>query len=323
MEYVKLGRSGLRVSRICLGCMSYGTPEWRPWVLDGGTAKPFFKRALEAGINFFDTADIYSLGISEEVTGGHLKAMARREDVVIASKVGLEMGEGPNASGLSRKHILESIDASLRRLKTDYVDLYQIHRLDRSTPMEEIAEALDEVVRSGKALYIGASSMWAWEFAKLLGIQERNGFARFVSMQNHYNLLYREEEREMMPLCQAEGIGVIPWSPLARGRLAKPEDTKASTRAGSDEFQNRLYGLVQERKIVGRVRKAAEKLGVSQAQVALAWHLHKPWVTAPIVGATRIGQLDDAIAAASLKLDPRIIESLERDYAPRPVAGIS
>ncbi|MGE0211306.1 MAG: aldo/keto reductase [Parvibaculaceae bacterium] len=323
MDYVKLGKSGLTVSRICLGCMSYGTPDWRPWVLDEKAAKPFFKRALEAGINFFDTADIYSIGASEEVTGKHLKAMARREDVVIATKVGLMMHESPNATGLSRKHILESIDASLKRLKTDYVDLYQIHRLDRSTPMEEIAEALDEVVRSGKALYIGASSMWAWEFAKLLGIQERNGFARFASMQNHYNLLYREEEREMMPLCQSEGVGIIPWSPLARGRLTKPEDAKATTREGSDDFQKRLYGMAQERKIVTRVRKAAENLKVSQAQVALAWHLHKPWVTAPIVGATRIGQLEDAIAAASLKLDPRLIESLERDYAPRPVAGIS
>lgn len=323
MEYVRLGRSGLRVSRICLGCMSYGTPKWRPWVLDEKTAKPFFRRALDAGINFFDTADIYSLGVSEEVTGKHLNAMARREDVVIATKVGLKMSDGPNGGGLSRKHILESIDASLKRLKTDYVDLYQIHRLDRSTPMEEIAEALDEVVRAGKALYIGASSMWAWEFAKLLGIQERNGFARFASMQNHYNLLYREEEREMMPLCQAEGVGVIPWSPLARGRLTKPENAKATAREGSDEFQSRLYGVAQERRIVKRVRKAAEKLGVPQAQVALAWHLHKPWVTAPIVGATRLEQLEDAIAAASLKLDPRTVESLERDYAPRPPAGIS
>ncbi|HUF45708.1 MAG TPA: aldo/keto reductase, partial [Aestuariivirgaceae bacterium] len=212
MNYVNLGRSGLKVSRICLGCMSYGSPEWRPWVLDEAAARPFFARALEAGINFFDTADFYSLGASETVTGRHLKAMARRDDVVIATKVGLPMSEAPNAKGLSRKHIAQSIDNSLKRLKTDYVDLYQIHRLDRETPIEEICEALDDVVRSGKALYIGASSMWAWELMKLLGLQEREGLSRFVSMQNHYNLLYREEEREMMPLCQAEGLGVIPWS---------------------------------------------------------------------------------------------------------------
>lgn len=323
MDYVKLGRTGLKVSRICLGCMSYGTPKWRPWVLDERAAKPFFKRALDAGINFFDTADMYSVGVSEEVTGKHLGAMARREDVVIATKVGLKMSEDPNARGLSRKHILQSIDASLRRLKTDYVDLYQIHRLDRSTPIEEICEALDDVVRSGKALYIGASSMWAWEFATLLAFQEREGFARFVSMQNHYNLLYREEEREMMPLCQAEGVGVIPWSPLARGRLTKAEKAKSTTRAENDDFTVELYGLPQDRKIVGRVRKVAERLGVSQAQVALAWHLHKPWVTAPIVGATRVEQLDDAIAAVSLKFDKRDVEAVERDYRPRAVAGIS
>jgi len=323
MDYVKLGRTGLNVSRVCLGCMSYGTPKWRPWVLDERASKPFFKRALEAGINYFDTADIYSQGASEEVTGKHLGSMARREDVVIATKVGLRMSDDPNARGLSRKHILQSIDASLQRLKTDYVDLYQIHRLDRSTPIEEICEALDDVVRSGKALYIGASSMWAWEFARLLALQEREGLARFVAMQNHYNLLYREEEREMMPLCQAEGVGVVPWSPLARGRLTKPEGAKATTRAGSDTFAPELYGLPQDRRIIARLRKVAERHGVSQAQAALAWHLHKPWVTAPIVGATRLEQLDEAIAAVSLKLDKRDIEAIERDYRPRPVAGIS
>lgn len=322
MEYVKLGRAGLKVSRICLGCMSYGTPDWRPWVHDERASKPFFRRALEAGITFFDTADYYSLGVSEEVTGKHLKAMARREDVVIATKVGLPMSKDPNDAGLSRKHVLQSIDASLQRLKTDYVDLYQIHRLDRSTPMEEICEALDDVVRAGKALHVGASSMWTWEFAKLLALQQREGFARFVSMQNHYNLLYREEEREMMPFCQAEGIGVIPWSPLARGRLTKPEDSKPTARAGSDAYTRELYGLPQERRIVARVRKIAERHGVPQAQVALAWHLHKPWVTAPIVGATTLKQLDDAIAAVSLKLDRREIEALERDYRPRAPAGV-
>ena len=321
MDYVNLGRSGLKVSRICLGCMSYGSPEWRPWVLDEAAARPFFARALEAGINFFDTADFYSLGASETVTGRHLNAMARRDDVVIATKVGLPMSEAPNAKGLSRKHIAQSIDNSLKRLKTDYVDLYQIHRLDRETPIEEICEALDDVVRAGKALYIGASSMWAWELMKLLGLQEREGLSRFVSMQNHYNLLYREEEREMMPLCQAEGLGVIPWSPLARGVLVRPPG-KASTRAGSDAYVPRLYGEAHEQRIIGRLAKAARRLGKPQAQVALAWHFSKPWVTAPIVGATRIEQLDDAIAATSLTLDARTVADLEKDYRPRPVAGL-
>lgn len=322
MQYAQLGRTGLSVSRICLGCMSYGSSKWRQWVLDEGDAKPFFARAIEAGVNFFDTADFYSVGASEEVTGRHLNDMARREEVVIATKVGLQMSEAPNSRGLSRKHILESIDASLRRLRTDYVDLYQIHRLDRSTPMEEICEALDDVVRSGKALYIGASSMWAWEFMKLLKLQECEGLARFVSMQNHYNLLYREEEREMMPLCQAEGIGVIPWSPLARGLLTRPAGAAETTRAGSDAFTPRLYGDPQDRRIIARVEKAAERLGKPQAQVALAWHFHKPWVTAPIIGATRLEQLEDALAALSLRLDDRIIAGLEKDYRPRPVAGI-
>jgi 1-deoxyxylulose-5-phosphate synthase len=320
MEYVNLGRSGLKVSRICLGCMSYGSSKWRPWVLDEADAKPFFARALEAGINFFDTADLYSLGRSEEVTGRHLNDMARRDDVVIATKVGMPMSDDPNDRGLSRKHIAQSIDNSLRRLKTDYVDLYQIHRLDRHTPIEEVCEALDDVVRSGKALYIGASTMWAWELMKLLGFQEREGLARFVSMQNHYNLLYREEEREMMPLCQAEGLGVIPWSPLARGVLVRPSGG-ATTRSGSDAFVPRLYGEGHEQRIIGRVEKAAERLGKPQAQVALAWHFTKPWVTAPIVGATRIEQLDDAIAATSLKLDQRTVADLEKHYRPRSVTG--
>jgi aryl-alcohol dehydrogenase (NADP+) len=247
--------------------------------------------------------------------------MARRDDVVIATKVGLPMSDDPNAKGLSRKHIAQSIDNSLKRLKTDYVDLYQIHRLDRETPFEEICEALDDVVRSGKALYIGASSMWAWELMKLLGLQEREGLSRFVSMQNHYNLLYREEEREMMPLCQAEGLGVIPWSPLARGVLVRPPG-KASTRAGSDAYVPQLYGEAHEQRIIGRLAKAARRLGKPQAQVALAWHFSKPWVTAPIVGATRIEQLDDAIAATSLKLDAKTVADLEKPYRPRPVAGL-
>lgn len=322
MDYVNLGRSGLKVSRICLGCMSYGSPKWRPWVLDEAEAKPFFAKALEAGVNFFDTADFYSLGASEEVTGRHLKDMARRDEVVIATKVGLKVGEAPNARGLSRKHILQSIEASLRRLRTDYVDLYQIHRLDRETPMEEICEALDDVVRSGKALYVGASSMWAWEFMKLLALQERDGLSRFVSMQNHYNLLYREEEREMMPLCLAEGIGVLPWSPLARGLLARLPGSADTTRAGSDTYTPQLYGDPQERRIIARLHKAAERLGRPPAQVALAWHLSKPWVTAPISGATRPAHLDDAIAAVTLKLDARMVADLEEPYRPRDVSGL-
>ncbi len=321
MDYVRLGRTGLKVSRIALGCMSYGSSKWRDWVKDEADAAPFFARALESGVNFFDTADFYSAGKSEEVTGKHLKAMARREEVVIATKVGLKMGDGPNQAGLSRKHILEAIDASLKRLGTDYVDLYQIHRLDRTTPMEEICEALDAVVRAGKALYIGASSMWAWEFMKMLAIQEQAGLARFSSMQNHYNLLYREEEREMMPLCEAEGIGVIPWSPLARGVLTKPPAEKSTTRARSDTFAPQLYGLAQDRRIISSLARIADRLGVSQAQAALAWHLHKSWITAPIVGATRLEQLDEAVAATGIKLSPRDIAALERPYAPRPVAG--
>jgi len=323
MDYVNLGRTGLKVSRIALGCMSYGSSKWRDWVKDEADAAPFYARALEAGINVFDTADFYSAGKSEEVTGKHLKAMARRDEVVIATKVGLKMGDKPNQAGLSRKHILEAIDASLKRLGTDYVDLYQIHRLDRSTPMEEICAALDAVVRAGKARYIGASSMWAWEFMKMLALQEKNGLARFASMQNHYNLLYREEEREMMPLCQAEGVGVIPWSPLARGVLTKPPEEKSTTRSRSDTFTPTLYGLAQERRIVTSLARVAARHGVSQAQAALAWHLAKPWVTAPIMGATRIEQLNEAIAATDLKLSPGDIAAVERPYRPRAVAGFS
>jgi len=320
MEYVNLGRSGLKVSRICLGCMSYGSSKWRPWVLDKADAKPFFARALEAGVNFFDTADFYSLGASEELTGRFLKDMAKRDEMVIATKVGLTMSADPNDRGLSRKHILQSIENSLKRLDTDYVDLLQIHRLDGETPIEETCEALDDVVRSGKALYIGASSMRAWELMRLLGLQEREGLARFVSMQNHYNLLYREEEREMMPLCQAEGIGVIPWSPLARGMLVRPAGKGGTTRAGSDQMTPSYYDQAHDRHIIGRVEKVAKRLGRPQAQVALAWHFAKPWVTAPIIGATRLQQLDDAIAAVSLKLDSRTVADLERPYRTRPVA---
>ncbi|MDP9137539.1 MAG: aldo/keto reductase, partial [Pseudomonadota bacterium] len=301
MEYVNFGRSGLKVSRLCLGCMSYGSPDWRPWVLDERDAKPFFKKALKAGINFFDTADFYGLGRSEEVTGKHLKSLARRDEIVIATKVGLEMGTAPNSSGLSRKHILFSIDRSLKRLKTDHVDLYQIHRLDRSTPMEEIVNALDEVVRAGKARYIGTSSMHAWEFMKLLALQGGEGLARFISMQNHYNLLYREEEREMIPLCRSEGVAIMPWSPLARGVLTRPAGKAATKRIESDTYTPTLYGAPHDRAILEAVAKAAGKLERSMAQVALAWVLSRPGVTAPIIGATRLEQLDEAIAATSLK----------------------
>jgi aryl-alcohol dehydrogenase-like predicted oxidoreductase len=322
LDYLQLGRAGLRVSRLCLGCMSYGSSQWRPWVLDERDAQPFFKRAFDAGINFFDTADFYSTGRSEEVTGRHLKAMARREDIVIATKVGLEMGQGANSKGLSRKHIMEGIDASLKRLGTDYVDLYQIHRLDRSTPMEEIAEALDRAVKTGKVLYLGASSMWAWEFMKLLALQSAHGYARFISMQNHYNLLYREEEREMVPLCRAEGIGVIPWSPLARGLLTRPRRDQSTTRIAPDKYTPMLYGAAHEDAVLSVLERTAAKLKRPMAQVALAWLVARPGVTAPIVGATKLAQLEDAIEALSLKLEPEIIEQLELPYAPRAPAGI-
>ncbi|MGH6874633.1 MAG: aldo/keto reductase, partial [Aestuariivirgaceae bacterium] len=273
------------MSRLCLGCMSYGSTDWRPWVLDERGAEPFFRRALDAGINFFDTADFYSAGRSEEVTGKHLKALARREDVVIATKVGLEMSPGPNGRGLSRKHIMEAVDSSLKRLGTDYIDLYQIHRLDRSVPIEEITEALNDVVKAGKVIYIGASSMWAWEFMRLLAIQRALGCARFVSMQNHYNLLYREEEREMLPLCAAEGIAVIPWSPLARGVLTRPAGDRSTTRIGSDQYTPTLYDAPHDRAILEEVASAARKLKRPMAQVALAWLVSRPGVTAPIIGA--------------------------------------
>ena len=323
MKYVRLGAAGLKVSRICLGCMSYGSPSWRPWVLDREGARPFFQRALEAGITTFDTADFYSAGQSEVVTGQLLNEMARRDEVVIATKVGLEMKPSPNGRGLSRKHISEGIDASLRRLGTDYVDLYQIHRLDRGTPMEEICAALDSALRAGKVLYLGASSMWAWEFMKLLGLQRAFGFARFISMQNHYNLLYREEEREMIPLCISEGIGVIPWSPLARGLLTRPLGQPSTARSKSDEYASKLYGTAHEAAVLTALEAAAGSLGKPMAQVALAWLLSRPGVTAPIVGATTLAQFDDAIAAVEITLPDEVINTLEAPYAPRHPAGIS
>jgi 1-deoxyxylulose-5-phosphate synthase len=327
MDYVSLGTTGLKVSRLCLGCMSYGTPKWRDWVLDEEHSFPFFKQAAESGINFFDTADIYSDGASEEVTGRALKKLGlRREETVIATKVYNPMGNTPNERGTSKKHVRHAIDASLRRLGVDYVDLYQIHRYDQTTPFEETLEALTEVVSQGKALYIGASSMYAWEFAKFLCSAEAHGYARFVTMQNHYNLVYREEEREMIPLCRAEGIGIIPWSPLARGFLAgnrNAQEKGETTRAKSDSFAHRLYYQDSDFEIVDRVTGLAKKRGVSNAQIALAWMLHKPGITAPIIGATKPHHLDDAIKALQIKLDPEEIKTLEEPYQPHPVLGIS
>lgn len=324
MDYVRLGSTGLRVSRICLGCMTYGAPSWRDWVLDEAASRPFLKRALEGGINFFDTADMYSLGASEEVVGRAMKDFAGgRENVVMATKVYFPMRDGPNQGGLSRKHILSSIEGSLKRLGTDYVDLYQIHRFDPETPLEETIEALDAVVRSGKARYVGASSMYAWQFAKYLSLQESAGAARFVSMQNFYNLVYREEEREMLPLCRDAGVGVIPWSPLARGYLGRSlADAKAkkSTRAKSDnvldmEFDDNDLAALEAVEAIAKAR------GVSNAQVATAWLLAKPGVTAPIIGASKMTHLEDAIAAASLKLSDGEMKALEAHYRPKPVAG--
>lgn len=327
MEYVRLGKTGLKVSRICLGAMTYGSPKWRDWVLDEEASKPFIQRALEAGINFFDTADMYSVGASEEVLGRALKEFGpSRENMVVATKVFNPMGEGVNERGLSRKHIMHAIDNSLKRLGMDYVDLYQIHRFDYGTPIEETVEALHDVVKAGKARYIGASSMFAWQFAKYLSTAEKMGKTKFVSMQNHYNLVYREEEREMMPLCRAEGIGVIPWSPLARGFLAgnrRRQDKGGTTRAKSDEFAHRLYYNDGDFAVVDGVSEIAGRRGVPNAQVALAWLLAQPGVTSPIVGASKPHHLDDAIAAVSLKLSEEEIKALKEPYTPHPVLGHS
>jgi len=321
MKYVKLGSTGLDVSRICLGCMSYGDPARgnHAWSLDEERSRPFIRRAIEAGINFFDTANVYSAGSSEEIVGRALADFGRRDEIVLATKVHGTMRPGPNGGGLSRKTIMAEIDNSLRRLGTDYVDLYQIHRWDARTPIEETLEALHDVVKAGKARYIGASSMYAWQFSKALYLAERHGWTRFATMQNHYNLLYREEEREMLPLCADQGIGVIPWSPLARGRLTRDWDT-TSARSETDEFGRTLYGE-GDRPIVDAVTGVAEARGVSRAQVALAWLLHNPTVTSPIVGATKPEHLEDAIAAESLTLTEEEVKLLEAPYAPRPVAG--
>ena len=326
METVRLGRTGLKVSRICLGTMTYGSPKWRDWVLDEAASRPFIKRALEAGINFFDTADMYSAGASEEVVGRALKDFAEsRERIVVATKVFGAMGPSPNEAGLSRKHILHAIDNSLKRLGMDYVDLYQIHRFDPATPMEETIEAMHDVVKAGKARYIGASSMWAWQFAEYLRLAETRGLTKFVSMQNFYNLVYREEEREMLPLCRAHGIGVIPWSPLSRGFLARkadPVDVKETTRAKSDDTHNLVYGEA-DYAIRARTGEIAARHGASNAQVALAWLLSKPVVTAPIVGASKMSHLEDAIKAVELKLGAEEIAALEAPYQPKAIKGHS
>ena len=325
MQYTRLGTTGLEVSRICIGCMSFGEPNRgnHNWSLSEADSRPIIRKAWEAGINFYDTANVYSLGSSEEITGKVLKELAPRSEWVLATKVHGKMREGPNGHGLSRKAILQEIDDSLRRLGTDYVDLYQIHRWDNATPIEETLEALNDVVRAGKARYIGASSMYAWQFQKALDISKANGWARFVSMQNHLNLLYREEEREMLPLCSTEGIGVIPWSPLARGRLTRPWGTETNRTAG-DAFGRSLYKDEESDKaIVEAVFKVAAARGAKPAQVALAWVLQKQPVTAPIVGITKTPQLDDAIAAVELKLTAEEIQAIEAPYTPRAVAGFN
>jgi aryl-alcohol dehydrogenase (NADP+) len=324
MNHASLGRTGLKVSRICLGCMTYGTSKWRPWILDEDASRPFIQRAIERGINFFDTADMYSDGASEEVLGRALRDFAKRHEVIIGTKVFFPTGPGPDNRGLGRKHIAAAIDASLRRLGVDYVDLYQIHRFDESTPIEETLEALDAVVKSGKARYIGASSMFAWQFAKMQRAAERAGLTQFVSMQNHYNLIYREEEREMIPLCIDEGVSVIPWSPLARGFLAgnRTRDKAGDTsRAKTDDYAHSMYYSDSDFDVVDRLIEIATQRGVKPAQIALAWLLHKPGVTAPIVGASKMVQLDDALAAIDIALTADEMKSLEEPYRPHAILG--
>jgi len=327
MQYINLGKTGMKVSRLCLGMMSYGSKKWRAWILEEEESKPFIKRALDAGINFFDTADVYSLGESERVTGKLLKEFGvKRENVVVATKVNGQMSDDVNDKGLSRKHILDSIDKSLQRLQMDYVDLYQIHRWDYSVPIQETMEALNDVVRAGKARYIGASSMFAWQFAKSLHVSETNGWTKFVSMQNHYNLVYREEEREMIPLCQDQGVGLIPWSPMARGFFAgdrKRGGGGETARAESDPFANELYFREEDFTVVERVTEVAKERGVTASQIALAWVLHKPFVHSPIVGATKMEHLDQALAALDLRLSEDEMKKLEEPYKPHPVLGHS
>jgi aryl-alcohol dehydrogenase-like predicted oxidoreductase len=332
MDYVNLGKTGLEVSRICLGCMTYGAPatgKIKPgshaWALNEEESQPFLKQALDFGINFFDTANVYSAGASEEVLGRFLKNNARRETIVIATKLHGSMRDDPNGKGLSRKEIFFELDESLRRLQTDYVDLYQIHRWDYETPIEETLEALHDVVKAGKVRYIGASSMYAWQFTKSLYLADLYHWTRFVSMQNHYNLLYREEEREMMPLCQAEGVGVIPWSPLARGRLAREWQAEPTKRFETDQFGKTLYSKTEDadRKVIERLGELAKRRGLSRPVLALAWMLNKPFVTAPIVGATKPNHLPDAVAALSVRLTEDEMAFLEEPYVPHPVLGFS
>src|SRR6266480_1695969 len=323
MQYTQLGRSGLEISRICLGCMTYGTPKWRPWVLDEVDSRPFFRKALDLGINFFDTADMYSMGVSEEVTGRALREMAKMEEIVLATKVHFPMADAPNMSGISRKHIVQGCEASLRRLGVETIDLYQIHRFKSNVPIDETLAALDHLVHQGKVRYIGASSGYAWQMARALGTSEKHGSARFVSMQNHYNLVYREEEREMIPLCIEEGIGVVPWSPLARGRLARttPSPSSGTTRADSDTYAVDLYDSPSDQNVIEAGRRVAKELGVAPSEVALAWLLQKPGVSAPIVGATKIEHLESAVRALDVKLSPDHIRALEEPYQPHAVRG--
>jgi len=324
MDQIRLGKSGLHVSRVCLGMMSYGSGSDRPWVLDEEATEPFVRRALDGGISFFDTADVYSNGASEVATGRILNRLVARDEVVVATKVNGQMTPGPNGRGLSRRHIMSAIDASLGRLEMDYVDLYQIHRWDPATPIEETMEALHDVVKAGKARYIGASSMSAWQFVKAQGTADIHGWTRFVSMQNHLNLIYREEEREMLPCCRAERVGVVPWSPLARGWLtgSRSRDGEArTTRAGSDRFADNMYGRPEDFEVIDRVLELSAARDVPPARIALAWLLHKPGVTSPIVGATKVEHLDDAIAAEGLSLSDEEIARLEEPYVPHPVLG--
>ena len=323
MQYTNLGKTGLKVSRLCLGMMTYGSKSWRPWVLEEAEARPFVKRALDAGINFYDTADMYSLGVSEEILGNALQELGvQRKDVVVATKVFNPMGPGPNDAGLSRKHIMDSIDASLRRLKMDYVDLYQIHRWDYATPIEETMEALNDVVRAGKARYIGASSMFAWQFTKAQYVATINGWTRFVSMQNHYNLIYREEEREMIPACIDQGVGLIPWSPIARGFLGRTRASiKDTVRAQTDQYAQQMYYRDEDFDVAERAQEVATARGVTPSQVALAWMLKKPHITAPIIGSSKMEHLEQAIAALDIQLSDEEIKRVEEPYRPHPILG--
>jgi aryl-alcohol dehydrogenase (NADP+) len=324
MQYVNLGHTGMKVSRLCLGMMSYGSKRWRDWILEEEEARPFVKRALDAGINFFDTANVYSLGESERITGRLLKEFGvKRENVVIATKVFGEMSREVNDRGLSRKHILDSIDQSLQRLQMDYVDLYQIHRWDYETPIEETMEALNDVVRAGKARYIGASSMFAWQFSKAQYTAQRHGWTRFVSMQNHYNLVYREEEREMIPLCLDQGVGLIPWSPMARGFFARRRSELETARSRTDAFAAQLYFREEDFAVADRAREIGQERGMTGSQIALAWLLNKPHITAPIIGATKMEHLDQAVAALEIKLTEDEVKRLEDPYKPHPVLGHS